>query len=209
MSVWLPYVVPFGLFGILTYAGPLLHLSPALVYPVKTLVTGIALYHYRGSYGREIRPSLDLWAIGAGILVFLLWVLLDPFYPKVTPDGLNPSDHASGVGLYLFIATRLAGAALIVPVMEELFWRSFAMRYLVGNDFRKVALGQFTWFSFGVVALAFGLEHHRWLAGILAGIVYGLLLVRTKNLFSPILSHGVTNLLLGGYVLATEQWIFW
>lgn len=62
------------------------------------------------------------------------------------------------------------------------FWRSFLMRYLVNPDFRSVPIGAFTWFSFIGVAVVFGLEHHRVLVGIIAGVFYGLLLVYQKNL---------------------------
>ena len=109
----------------------------------------------------------------------------------------------------LFLAFRLAGAAIVIPLAEELFWRSFALRFLEKSAFKSIPLGQFSWFSFILVSLAFGLEHHRWLPGIIAGLAYAGLLYRTKNLFSPILSHAVTNLLLGVYVLSTGRWEFW
>jgi CAAX prenyl protease-like protein len=127
----------------------------------------------------------------------------------MTSQGFDPFALASGPLLWGLVGVRLAGAVLVVPVMEELFWRSFAMRYLIDSRFREVPLGRFTWFSFTAVALAFGLEHHHWLPGIAAGIVYGLLLVRSGNLFTPILAHGVTNLALGLYVLVTRNWEFW
>jgi CAAX prenyl protease-like protein len=58
-------------------------------------------------------------------------------------------------------------------------------------------------------ALLFGVEHDLWLAGIIAGLAYGWLYVRTGNLWSPILAHGVTNLLLGLWILATGEWRLW
>jgi hypothetical protein len=90
--------------------------------------------------------------------------------------------------------------------MEELFWRSFALRFVIDSKIRSVQLGTFTWFSFILVSLAFGFEHHRWLPGILAGMAYAALLYRTRNLFSPILAHAVTNFLLSIYVFGTAQW---
>ena len=105
-----------------------------------------------------------------------------------------------------FYAFHLAGAALVVPLAEELFYRSFALRLLIRSDFQSVPLDRFSWFGFIVVSLAFGFEHHRWLPGVVAGMAYAGVLYRTKNLFSPIQSHAVTNLLLGIYVLVTGQW---
>jgi hypothetical protein len=121
------------------------------------------------------------------------------------PYALGRSTAAAG-GL---IAVRLIGAAVVVPVMEELFWRSFLMRYLINPDFRSVPMGAFSWFSFLGVAILIGLEHHRVIVGIAVGLLYNLLLVRQKNLRGVILAHGVTNLGLGIYVLLTGSWMFW
>jgi len=93
--------------------------------------------------------------------------------------------------------------------MEELFWRSFALRFFIKSDFNSVPLGQFSWFSFIFISILFGIEHQRWLVGIFAGMVYSGVLYRSKNLFDPILSHTITNFLLGMYVLSTHQWSFW
>jgi len=107
------------------------------------------------------------------------------------------------------IAARLIGAGVVVPVMEELFWRSFLMRYLINPNFRSVPMGAFAWFSFIGVAILFGLEHHRVIVGIVAGVIYNLLLILQKKLRGAILAHGITNLGLGIYVLLTGSWMFW
>jgi CAAX prenyl protease-like protein len=106
-------------------------------------------------------------------------------------------------------ASRLFGAALVVPVMEELFWRSFLIRYIVNSDFTKVPVGLFSWGSFAITVVLFGLEHHYLIAGMMAGIAYNLLLYRSRSLAHCILAHGVTNLVLGWYVLQTGAWHFW
>jgi hypothetical protein len=79
----------------------------------------------------------------------------------------------------------------------------------VNPDFHKVPLGTFSWTSLGITVALFGVEHNQWLAGLVAGLLYTLLLYRTKLLFACILAHAVTNLLLGIYVLNTQQWQYW
>ena len=111
--------------------------------------------------------------------------------------------------VYLLIFFRLLGAVIVVPIFEELFWRSFALRWLINEDFKSVAIGTFSWFSASAVILAFGFEHHRWLAGIFAGILYHALLYYKKDLSACVIAHAVTNFLLGLYVLLTQQWSFW
>ncbi len=209
-NYYFPYLIPFLLFAVCTYLLPLFNISPAIVYPLKTLVVAIPMVFYARVYADDIKPFFDPLAVFSGVIVFLLWVSLEEFYPQIgSSTGFNPFQYAEGGGAYALIAFRLIGAVIVVPVMEELFWRSFALRYLINPRFKYVPLGQFSWFSFIVVSIAFGFEHHRWLPGIIAGAVYAGLLYRSKNLFSPILAHAVTNLLLGIYVLMTKQWTYW
>jgi CAAX prenyl protease-like protein len=79
----------------------------------------------------------------------------------------------------------------------------------VERDFRRVALSQWQTGPFWVTAVLFGIEHDRWLVGILAGVVYGLLVLRSRNLGTAIWAHIVTNLALGLYVLAAGDYRFW
>ncbi len=109
----------------------------------------------------------------------------------------------------LLVFFRFLGAVIVVPIFEELFWRSFALRWVIHEDFTTVPIGTFTWLSFLVIVLGFGFEHHRWLVGLAAGIIYNGLLYYKKDLSACVLAHGVTNLLLGVYVLMTQQWTFW
>ena len=206
---YIPYVVPFGVFAVCIYVVPLFNFSQSLMYPLKTVLVAAVLLYFRKAYKQEIKFSFDWIAILSGVFVFVLWILPEGLYPQIGSSEFNPYEHASGYNVYLLIAFRLTGAVLIVPLMEELFWRSFALRYLISSDFKSIPLGQFSWFSFIFVSLAFGLEHHRWLVGIAAGLVYASVLYHRKNLFAPILSHAITNLLLGIYVISTHQWSFW
>jgi CAAX prenyl protease-like protein len=83
------------------------------------------------------------------------------------------------------------------------------IRYVISPKFESVPLGAFTPGSFLVTAVLFGSEHHLWLAGILAGITYNLLLYRTGRLWPCILAHGITNLILGMHVIITGEWHWW
>lgn len=204
-----PHVLPFAVFALFTIAASLLPLPKGLIYPAKTVLTGLCLVWAWKGFKEEIRFRFSGTAVLAGILVFVLWIALDPLYPHLGGSTFNPHEEASGPWIYLLIAFRLMGATLVVPVMEEVFWRSFGLRFIIHSDFQAVPLGRFSWYSFLGITLLFGFEHHRWLAGILAGAVYAGLLYRSKNLSDPILSHAVTNLLLGIYVLSTQSWSFW
>lgn len=212
---WLPYVLPFVLFLLLTEPARFFPAFSPYLYIAKTILVGALLWFWRKKYAADFSVGLSLrdllTAVACGLLVLVIWIVPEKYLFQVgqgaafDPHALGDS-QAAAIGL---IGMRLIGSALVVPVMEELFWRSFLMRYLVNPDFRSVPMGAFTWFSFIGVAVLFGLEHHRVLVGIIAGVLYGLLLVYQKNLKGVIVAHGVTNLGLGIYVLVTGSWIFW
>jgi CAAX prenyl protease-like protein len=124
-----------------------------------------------------------------------------------SPSGFDP--RVDGRIDWLLVAIRIAGAALVVPVMEELFWRSFLMRWVDAPDFESVAPSQLSIKSFAITVVLFGVEHNLWLAGIVAGAAYSLLYMRHRNLWSPILAHAVTNGLLGVWVVRTGSWSYW
>jgi uncharacterized protein len=185
------------------------------LYPVKTISVAFVLYLFRKSYHEiELRQLLSLRHLTVsalcGIAVFVMWIHMNfSLYPLDASRGFNPLLFQNQTLKNSMIIIRLAGAVLVVPVMEELFWRSFFLRYIVNQNFANVAIGTFTWSSFLVVTLFFGLEHDLFFAGIMAGIAYNLLLYYTRSIAHCILAHALTNLLLGIYVLATHRWYFW
>jgi CAAX prenyl protease-like protein len=140
----------------------------------------------------------------------IVWVNLDQSFATLgEPEGFNISVFENNILKASMIFFRMAGAVIVVPVMEEIFWRSFLLRFIIKNEFTSIPIGCFTWMSFLITIVLFGLEHNYYIAGIMAGIAYNLLLYRTKSIAQCILSHAVTNCALGIYVLSTGHWNFW
>ena len=104
---------------------------------------------------------------------------------------------------------RLLGSGLVIAAVEEFFWRGFLYRFLIAPAFTRVDPGTFAAAAFLAVAAVFGLEHDRWLAGVLAGLAYGAVFVRTRDIWAAVVAHAATNLLLGLYVLSTGAYRFW
>ena len=147
-------------------------------------------------------------ALLVGAAVFLLWVNLDFEWAQFgSGRGLAADLTGDGEEQTAFLL-RLSGAVLVVPVMEELFWRSFLTRWLDHPTFEEVDPRVVSWRSLGIASLLFGAEHHLWLAGIVAGLAYGWLYRRTGNLWSVVLTHALTNLMLELWVQATGNWHF-
>lgn len=207
-----PYIIPFAIFIGLSLIGSQFENGIYFMYPIKTIAVAVSLFIYRKHYVelfQKIRISSIFIAMVIGLMVFLIWVLPEGLYPTLGTSQFNPFVFENKLWIIFLIAFRFIGAVLVVPIFEELFWRSFLIRWIIDQDFRKVPLGQFTWLSFILVVVFFGLEHHQWLVGMVAGAIYNGLLYHHKNLWSCIIAHGVTNLALGIYVLMTQQWGFW
>jgi CAAX prenyl protease-like protein len=105
---------------------------------------------------------------------------------------------------------RMISCTVLVPMLEELFWRGWLMRWLIDKDFERVPLGKYLPSAFWIVALLFASEHGPyWEVGLAAGIVYNWWMIRTRNLADCIWAHAVTNGILSVYVLLTDQWQYW
>ncbi|MCM8533903.1 MAG: CAAX prenyl protease-related protein [Lentisphaeraceae bacterium] len=203
------YCSPFVFFIVLTAISVEVPDWSLFLYPIKSLGTSFLIWKYRKDY--QLTGAWDVMKASiVGVVVLAVWVLGEGFYPLISETSVNnPYTALSQYEAYLWIAVRLVGAALIVPIMEEVFWRGFLIRWLINNDFAKVALGKITPFSFIATSVMFGFEHQRWLVGIFAGLAYNWLYWNSKSIKCCILSHAITNLLLGVYVLQTEEWQFW
>ena len=111
---------------------------------------------------------------------------------------------------WFYVGVRVIGSSIVVPPLEEVFYRSFLYRYFVKLDFLAMPLGQFHALSFVITSVIFGLMHpDRWLAGILCGLAYQWLAIRKNRLGDAMTAHGVTNFLLGIWVLWKGAWSFW
>ena len=124
--------------------------------------------------------------------------------------GFNPFEELTQpLAAWSFIAVRLIGLAVLVPVAEELFWRGFLLRWIISPDWQDVPLGKFSTTSFLLVTLLFMLAHPEWLAAACYCMLLNGLLNWKRDLWSCIVAHGVSNLVLGVYVLSTGTWWLW
>jgi len=153
-----------------------------------------------------------------GLAVFLVWVAPDQLWHIrhhwLFENGLTGAAESS-VPIALrrnaaFLALRVAGSALLVPIVEELFWRGWLMRWLIAARFETVPLGTYSRLAFWLTAAVFASEHGPyWEVGLVAGIAYNWWIVRTRSLGDCILAHAVTNLALGLFVIGSGQWQYW
>jgi CAAX prenyl protease-like protein len=182
------------------------------VYPLQTVLCGALLFWFRREYEwrRFVRAG---FAMAVAVVVLVLWISPQAFFgfpPRI--DGFNPGVFSDQPLLYWSsVGMRFLRLVLVVPLVEEIFWRGFLLRYLIAEDFERVAFGTFSWLSFLVVTGLFMLSHSMadWPAAVLTGALFNLVAYRTKSLSSCVLTHALANLLLGLWIMKTHQWGFW
>jgi CAAX prenyl protease-like protein len=218
-----PYVAPmFAYVGLTALEGYLPQLvgkpiaaSYPIAYGTKLFLVALLAWHYRATWIDFCPPpSLGKIALGVltGVLVCAAWVGLDGLYPTIKLLGSRSAFDPlalDAAARWAFIALRLLGLVVLVPVIEELFWRSFLMRWVIDNDFLKVPIGKVTPIAAAVTSVLFALAHPEWLPAALTGALWAWLLWSTKSLSACVISHATANLALGIYVIATHDWKFW
>jgi CAAX prenyl protease-like protein len=216
-----PYVGPMGVFvGLLGLNGLLERIDHSFwlssaeywIYPLQTVFCGALLFWFWRTYPLQAPVRLS-FALGIGVFVFLVWIAPQILlgYPPRT-EGFNPDIFASQPGLYWpTVILRFLRLVVVVPLVEEIFWRGFLLRYLIDEKFDRVPFGTFSWISFAVVTLAFAASHSvaDWPAALITGMLYNAVAYRTKSLSSCVVTHATTNLLLGLWIMQTKQWGFW
>jgi CAAX prenyl protease-like protein len=207
------------------------HSPEQWVYPLQTLVAASLLWRYRRHYTFAPMRGFAM-AAGFALIGIVWWCLPALIWQKVSGAGgtvpgwagwLGFAERAKGFDPTLFrdhpfwqagaLVMRFTRMVLVVPFVEEIFWRGFLMRYVQadGGDFQRIPFGRHSWPAFAITTVGFMLVHDStdWLGALGFGSLTYLLAVRTKSLGACVFMHAVANLLLGAYVLATRQWGFW
>ncbi|MDM7995489.1 MAG: CAAX prenyl protease-related protein [Acidobacteriota bacterium] len=206
-------VVPFAAFAALTiFQGQFGDEAQYWVYGLKTILGAWILWLVR-SHIKELKWNFSWEALIAGVAVFVIWVGMDGHFPMLTshPGSFNPvRTYGEGsVMAMVFIAVRILGSSLVVPPLEEIFYRSFIYRYLIKSDFLQVPLNRLDWRAFLIAGVVFGVGHYEWLPGILCAFTYQWLVIRKNRLGDAITAHAITNFLLGIWVVTRDAYIFW
>jgi exosortase E/protease (VPEID-CTERM system) len=178
-----------------------------VLYPIRVVAVIAALWVYRHDLARlEWRPSFS--AVGLGVLAFVLWTALahrnSAFDITSRTAFSNLTSFSAG-----WIAFRLLGSIITVPLAEELAFRGYLIRKLVNPEFFSPEASKFTWIAFLGSSVLFGLLHDQWLLGTIAGMIFAWAFYRRRRVCDAVMAHATTNALLSVYVLATGTWSLW
>jgi uncharacterized protein len=211
------YIAPFAAFIAVMAVEHILLPHSQILYPIRLAIVSAVILLVSRTY-LQLRPKDPLASIAIGAAVFLIWIAPDRLFGyrhfwlfdnPITGSASTsiPTDMQASLW---FLALRTLGSVALVPIIEELFWRGWLMRWLINPEFEKVPPGTYAPAAFWIVAILFASEHGPyWEVGLIAGAIYNWWLIRTKSLADCILAHAVTNGILAGYVMASGQWQYW
>lgn len=202
------------------------YLLPQLALLATMLVTGLFVHVVDWLYGLRIlaavvviwvmraqlrplfvRPSWEAYAIG--VAVFTFWYPLTAHYTDAGEETRSIVMSAGQPLAALWIAIRVLGSVLVVPLTEELAFRGYLLRRVIHPEFDTVPFNKLTWVSLLVSSLAFGLLHGDWIAATIAGVAYAIAQWRHGRLIDAAVAHAVTNALVALDVLVLGAWAQW
>lgn len=211
---WAPYVVPIALFLGITYVEGESPANYVWIYFAKIAIVIAALIWAKPTW-RDLKwePGLILPAVAIGLALFVVWVGIESriVYPHLGDrSAYDPWKEIADPGLRMaFIATRFLGLVLVVPFMEELFWRSFALRFATKPDFQSLPIGTFSLGAAALVCVVFAGAHPEWIPALIFAVAMTLLVWKTRSISACFIAHAVTNLALGIYVVNQGAWALW
>jgi CAAX prenyl protease-like protein len=223
VPAWLAYVAPFALYLTLSVAAGETGQSYPAAYCGAVLIVAAATWWLIRGRG-ILQPHRRLLVpIAVGLVGIALWIGLSALQIEQAisanwPDWLRPQPRAgydpftalaSPTLAWGFVAVRLLGLVVLVPVAEELFWRGFLLRWIESPEWQDVPLGRFGVRSFVAVTVLFAVAHPEWLAAAVYCVLLNGLLYWKKDLWSCVVAHAVSNLALAAYILTTESWWLW
>jgi hypothetical protein len=216
-SALLAYTGPFLAYVGLLQLDRVLGILPEIFYPIRFLVVLILLLTLSRNVV-NLRPSFPVASVVVGVVVFVIWIAPDLLFHYrhhwlfensifgYAASSLPPRLQSEA----WFLIMRTVSSVALVPVLEELFWRGWMMRWAIDPEFQKVPLGQYAPVAFWLVAILFASEHGPyWDVGLGAGIIYNWWIGQSRNLADCILAHAVTNAILAAYVMWSGQWQYW
>jgi CAAX prenyl protease-like protein len=189
--------------------------------PWKEIVRDVVLVAAILGFSRRLLPRRAphwLASVALGLAVFAIWVAPDVIVPTWRSHWIFQNDIVGKLTTSippaeltpLMLVLRVIRASLLVPVLEELFWRGWLPRWIQDTRFDRVPLGQYTPLAFWATALLFAAEHGPfWDVGLVCGVIYNWWMKRTRSLGDLVLVHATTNFALSMFIIASERWTFW
>lgn len=233
---WAVFIVPYFVYAAVNMLEPtpdssfellgwaITYASYPIVYTVKIALVMATMAWLWPGY-RQFAFKVSPLAVAVGAVGVVVWIALCKLqFERAAVEVMGLGDWlAAGrrsafdplteladrpLLAYGFLAVRFWGLAVVVPVIEEFLLRGFVMRYFFQQDWWNVPFGRLSPTAVVAGTLVPILTHPT--SELLAVVVWfsmvTWLMWRTRNMWDCVVAHGVTNLLLGVWVVATGDW---
>jgi CAAX prenyl protease-like protein len=214
---WWPYLVPLFSF--------LLTLEVVKAFPESWGLTalllkiaiplGTFLYFLVGGRYPELRSypgglGAGVLDVGIGVAGAALWMAPYLWIESLRPEegGFDPNQLGAGLAP-LVLGLRVVGFGLVTPFVEELFVRSWLVRYVEvfdrNRDFRNIPIARYSWRGLLAVAIYFPISHVPWEAPVAIAWAVGtqLWFYHRGALMPLVVVHATTNLSIFLFVVAS------
>lgn len=184
-------ILPFAVFMLSALLVSAFASQPALAYPLRALAMAAALAVF-WPFLSNLKWRIDPIAISVGLAIGLMWIMIP------VENGPAPYGTLSGAWLLGWFAARGVGTIVLVPIIEELFFRKYLER--------KLRLGHgLLWKMTAALMIAglFALLHDRWVEAMVASLAFSYIMARRDRVEDAIVSHGVANALVFAAAVTT------
>ena len=185
-------ILPFAVFMLSALLASAFSSTPALHYPARVILMGITLALFWQIYIR-LPWRLDPVALAAGAVIGLYWVMI-----PVAPTDVAPYGALAGAALIGWYVMRGIGTVILVPIIEELFFRDYLeTRLRLGTGLAWKVLAAV------LTAILFAALHDRWAEAFAAGLIFSFVAQRRGNITDAIVAHAVANAIVYATALIT------
>lgn len=200
------------------------------IYPIQTVATLGLLAYFWKSFRFDWSWKWSLIAVFFGAVGIGFWLLPTTLYDAWNlsgetegwmkrlgiakrDEGFDPGIFENPAAYWATLVMRFIRAAVVVALVEEIFWRGFVMRFCMDweGDYWKQPFGRAHWKSFLIVTVLFMAAHAPidWAGAFVYGTLTYVLCVWSKNLGACVVMHAVANFLMGLYIMAYGKYGLW
>jgi exosortase E/protease (VPEID-CTERM system) len=194
-------ILPFAIFMASALLASTFATMPALVYPLRALAIAVGLGLFLPLV-RALDWRVDPLAVAVGLAIGILWAASAPLAAGGDPALTAALGALPGPALAGWILSRVIGTVVLVPVIEEQFFRSYLLQRLIGP---KAGLWRLV-LGVVVTSAVFGALHDRWVLAFVAGAAYAALRLRSGRISDAIIAHMVSNAWIAGAALLANDW---
>jgi exosortase E/protease (VPEID-CTERM system) len=172
--------------------------NPDALYPFRISVVAFSLILFWRAIPSDLEfPDWNKIYAMPALALAVLWIWAGASESKPLSEVLP---NATDLEMLVWMAFRVAGTVLVVPIVEELFFRGYLLRkastLLYNNHLAAVLL----------TSVLFALLHSNIILAFAAGVLFGYVRIRTGSLVNAMACHSLCNACIAVWALSFDNW---